>query len=235
MSFTTSPLVHAGDDRSVMESLEALPYIAESARAIAGEKPIAVGPSAIGMRDNPYGAAPMPNPSNIRQAMSRNDPRQRGLFGAAWNLGYFARFAYGGVASVALGGAGPFSIVHSREEWQQPWFDENGGLFPVFHVMQGLSALVGRPLLSVDIDRAGEVQGIAAKEGAGAILWLANLTSRPQQIELAGLVDAEVMILDSKSFVLATSNERFFDTPATTLTNDSLELSPYAVARVAGR
>ena len=235
VSFTTSPVVHAGDDRSVMESLEALPYVAESARAIAGDKPIAIGPSAIGMRDNPYGAAPMPNPRNIRQAMSRSDPRQRGLLGAAWSLGYFAQLSYGGAASVAFGAAGPFAIVHSREDWRQPWFDESGGFFPVFHVIRGLSALGGKPLLGLDIDRPEKVLGLAAVSGERPLLWLANLTSRPQQIEVSGLVDAEVMALDSKSFVLATSNERFFETSATTLTNDSFELSPYAVARVAGR
>ncbi len=103
VSFTTSALVHAGDDRSVTETLESLPHIARSMRAIVGGKPYAVGPSAIGMRDNPYGQTTMPNPDNIRQAMNRNDPRQRGLLGAAWSLGYFAHFAAGGARQIALG------------------------------------------------------------------------------------------------------------------------------------
>src|SRR5277367_3487185 len=70
VSFTTSALVHAGDDRSVTESLESLPHTTKSVRNIVGERPYVVGPSAIGMRDNPYGQAPMPNPGNIRQARS---------------------------------------------------------------------------------------------------------------------------------------------------------------------
>ena len=82
VTFTTSALVHAGDDRSVMEGLGALPFIAGSAAGIAGGKPVAVGPSAIGMRENPYGEKPMDNPGNIRQAMNYNDPRQRGLLGS---------------------------------------------------------------------------------------------------------------------------------------------------------
>ena len=61
VSFTTSALVHAGDDRSVAEGLESLPHIARSVRAMVGAKPYAVGPSAIGMRDNPYGQTTMPN------------------------------------------------------------------------------------------------------------------------------------------------------------------------------
>ena len=62
ITFTNSALVHAGDDRSVTEGLEALPAMAKSVRAFIGGKPFAVGPSAIGMRFNPYGAAPQANP-----------------------------------------------------------------------------------------------------------------------------------------------------------------------------
>nr|MBA3326459.1 hypothetical protein [Paracoccaceae bacterium] len=53
VTFTTSPLIHAGDDRSVMESREAHPAITASVTRIAGGTPWAVGPSAIGVRDNP--------------------------------------------------------------------------------------------------------------------------------------------------------------------------------------
>src|SRR5690606_16147011 len=59
VGFTTSAIVHAGDDQTVMENLGALPFVAKSARKIAGGLPISVGPSAIGMRLNPYGEAPM--------------------------------------------------------------------------------------------------------------------------------------------------------------------------------
>ncbi len=92
-------MVHAGDDRSVMETHEAHRAIIASVTAIADGTPWTVGPSAIGVRDNPYGAAAKSNPGNIRQAMNWNDPRQRGLFGAVWNLGYFADFTAGGATS----------------------------------------------------------------------------------------------------------------------------------------
>ncbi|MGH6924610.1 MAG: hypothetical protein ACRED5_12805 [Propylenella sp.] len=234
VTFTTSPLVHAGDDRSLMESLEALPYVAESARAIAGDKPIAIGPSAIGMRDNPYGAAPMQNPGNIRQAMNRNDPRQRGLSGAAWNLGYFARFAYGGAESIALGGAGPFALVHAPEDWPQPWYDENGGLFPVFHVVRGLAALAKRPLLAIDNDAPGQVQGLATEGESGPVLWLANLTAEPKQVEVFGIDNANVATLDADGFALASREPEFLDKRTERWTGESLALPPYAVARLLG-
>ena len=95
VTFTTVAIFHAGDDRSAMEGLESLPYLAKSVAAFIDGKPYHVGPSAIGLRMNPYGEAPMANPGNIRQAMNGMDPRQRGLFAAAWSVGFVARFAKG--------------------------------------------------------------------------------------------------------------------------------------------
>src|SRR5208337_37553 len=70
ISFTATPIVHAADDRSVMETLKTLPAIFASAAAIADGKPWRVGPSGIGTRDNPYGAGPTPNPGNSRVCMA---------------------------------------------------------------------------------------------------------------------------------------------------------------------
>src|SRR6185437_12320798 len=174
VTFTTSAIVHAGDDRSVTEGLESLPYIARSVRAFIGDKHYVVGPSAIGMRDNPYGEAPLENPHNVRQAMNRNDPRQRGLLGAVWNLGYFAHFAYGGAAAVTLGGVlGAFGLVHRAAPWPQPWFDEHGGIFPAYHVVRGLSRLSGGTMRTLDISAPREIQGIMVDHGARSEIWLA--------------------------------------------------------------
>lgn len=60
----TCPIVHAADDLSIMQSLEALPFITQSARAIFGAKPYRIGPSTIAMRQNPYGGATKPNPGD---------------------------------------------------------------------------------------------------------------------------------------------------------------------------
>ena len=81
--------------RTVTENLEALPHIIRSAAAFIHGKPYRVGPSSIGARDNPYGAAATPNPTNGRVALADMDPRQRGLLGAAWYLGYVAHMARG--------------------------------------------------------------------------------------------------------------------------------------------
>src|SRR5690606_28192875 len=109
-----------------------------------------VGPSAIGLRDNPYGEAPVANTRNIRQAVNFNDLRQRGIIVAAWNLGYFSAFAVGGAEAIALGGAvGPFGVLSVPTDFPQPGFEGKGELYPVWHVLGGLARLRGRPLRSV--------------------------------------------------------------------------------------
>ena len=64
ITHTTCSIVHAADDRSVMETLETLPAIIGSTRAMIGETPYRVGPSAIAARMNPYGKGVLDNPEN---------------------------------------------------------------------------------------------------------------------------------------------------------------------------
>lgn len=230
LSYTTTATLHAGDDHSIMEGLESLPAMAASTRAIASDRPFNVGPSAIGMRANPYGAAPMANPDNIRQAMNRSDPRHRGLLGAAWALGFFARFAAGGAQSVALGApTGPFGLVHTQQDGPQPWFDEAGGFFPVFHVLKGLAALQGARRLAVATPDF--IEAIAAEQAGWCTLWLANRWSRPAEIALDGPV-ADVAVLDDAAFVAAARDADIIETLTQPHGGGRLLLGPYAIARV---
>src|SRR5258707_14823484 len=96
---TTCPIVHAADDRSVMETLEALPAIIASTKAFCGAAAYRIGPSAIGCRQNPYGKGTLDNPRGGRVCLARVDPRQRGLFGAPWTLGYLAAPSPGGLGA----------------------------------------------------------------------------------------------------------------------------------------
>jgi hypothetical protein len=234
VSFTTNPLVHAGDDRTALENLETLPHIARSVRAIVGKKPWHVGPSSIEMRDNPYGAAPMENPRNIRQAMNGADPRQRGLFAAAWNLGHIAHFAQGGASRLTVGGAvGKFGLAYAPTKEPQPWYDEAGGLYPVFHVFRGLAALGGRTLYAVEISRPHDVQALAVSGDGGTELWIANLTTAPVSLTLATtLRESRLSVLDQSVFVAASQATDAVDRAEASWTQGTLELDALAVARI---
>lgn len=229
VTFTTSPVVHAGDDHSVMETREAYPAIVKSVAVIAGDTPWCVGPSAIGVRDNPYGAAAKANPDNIRQAMNLNDPRQRGLFGAVWALGYFAEFARGGSAFVTLGaGTGPFGAVWAPGEFPTPWFEDHGGVYPVFHVLRGLSRLRGGQMFLLDLPSSAPVVGFAAQWGDGSELWVGNARPEPVAIDVPGA--ARIAILDASCFAAGAQAEDHMD--HTTPLAGTIRLDAFAVARI---
>ncbi len=216
ISCTTAPIVHAADDQSVMETLEALPAVILSMRAMAAGKPLHLGPSAIGMRHNPYGAATAANLHSERIAMAENDPRQAGLFAAAWTVGYAAAVADShAVSTVALNHlAGPSGVC-----------GDDGRLHPVFHVMAALCAAGGAPSIPLAINGAG-IAGLAWRHDRGTGLLLTNLGHEPKVLSLDRPIRAR--ILDSATFDAASQDadwSREIDGEAT----PELTLGAYAV------
>ncbi|MEM7025073.1 MAG: hypothetical protein AAF637_21185, partial [Pseudomonadota bacterium] len=232
---TSCPIVHACDDRTAIENLEALPHIIKSARALMAGKAYGAGPSSIGARDNPYGAAATPNPDNGRVALATMDPRQRGLFGAAWNLGYAAHMARGGVDVVTLSApVGEFGVIYASTDYGQPWFDDQGqGVYPLYHVIRGMAAGAGAPCLKTSPSDGTSIQAIAYRKDGRTILWLANLTGEDQTVEIAGLPEGEGRLarIDLETFAQATSRPDGLAESDPMPAPASLALGPYAVAR----
>ena len=231
----TCAIVHAADDRSVTETVETLPYIIRSVRSLFEGKPYCLGPVAIGTRTSPFGGPPAPNPHSGRVAMCRNDPRQRGLLGAAWHLGIAARAAEGGVTSLILGApTGDHGLVHHPGDTPQPWFDEHGGRFPAWHVMRGMYAASGRPRRATEVSAPREVQALAFETGAGGTeMWFANLMGEERRVRLDGLGSdtMRVAVLDEESFVAGAGDPDVLDGVERSVQSDRIELRPHAVAR----
>lgn len=140
LTYGTTAIVHAADDLSVIETLEALPEIHASAHAIYPGGPIHLGLCSIGMRSNPYGAKLADNPMRERLAMAMDDPRQDTTFAAAFAVGILAAAAAAGVKSLALAMAdGPLGAVR------------DGTPLPLWHVIRHAAALAGD---TVRIERA---------------------------------------------------------------------------------
>ncbi|WP_192384038.1 D-apionate lactonase [Mesorhizobium silamurunense] len=180
----TCPIVHAADDLSVMQSLEALPFITQSTRAIYGAKPYRIGPSTIAMRQNPYGGATKENLRGQRIAMANRDPRHAGLFAAAWTVGYAARVAPAGLEMLTLSGfTGSFGVLAAAGEPA-----EEGTPRPIFHAVQGLAALAGHTHIAVRVSD-DRVAALAGRSPAGAVTaWLANITSDDVPVDALALV-----------------------------------------------
>ena len=202
-----------------------------------GETPYRVGPSAIAARMNPYGKGVLDNPGNRRVCLNNRDPRQRGLFNAAWTLRYVAACAYGGAASVAMGAAaGPHGFIHRQGDHPQPCFDSLDGaaVYPAFHVMADLARAGARPLIEMQSSEPRKGAGLAWREDSRVVLWLANLTAEPLTIRVGGFGGARLQasVLDGSAFKKAVASLDALDALTRALDEPELNLDAYAVARV---
>ncbi|MEZ5845814.1 MAG: hypothetical protein R3C70_03585 [Geminicoccaceae bacterium] len=211
VSHTTTAIVHAGDDLSVMETLEALPQVAASVHGFAGGKTVRVGPSAIGMRHNPYGAALIDNPGNDRFAMAAADPRQRGLFAAAWSVGYVAALLESDIEALILNHvSGPLGVIHDPALRPAPWFEGRAGdlVYPVYHVMRWFA---GRSGIDAAVHRhEGSCIGIRTDRGS----IIANIGQVP--VGLPVEAKGRMSILDVASFEAACADPAWLDHACTT-------------------
>ncbi len=224
-------VVHAADDRSVIETLEALPQIFESARAIGGDLPYRLGLVSIAGRTNPYGAGPADNSEQIRQTLAQLDPRQRGLFAAAYATGILAATGGQGVEALCLAApSGPFGIAYEKQDWAQPLFDDNDGavLYPLFHIVKAAATMADKPRLAISGLPDG-VQAYGARLEDGDRMLIANVGPETQRVSLGG--PAGVIVLDTASFDAAVRDTGWLDT-ATADRTDSVDLMPWATAFV---
>ncbi len=228
-------VVHASDDRAMMENLESYQHIARTVRAFAGGTPYRVIATGIGLDAEPAGK-PAPNPDNCRHTLSGADPRHRGLFGAAWMLASIGELARGGATAVSpaelVGGAG---IVHCQLPNAQPWFDDldRASLYPAFHVVSAMANAAGRACVeAVSSDRTRIAALAFGEADGGRSLWLANLRDAPQKVVLPGVADARIARLDESTFEAAATDPAFLQSNVTALASNEIEIGAHGVVRI---
>lgn len=231
------PTVHAGDDISLTEGLETLPAILDSARAILGENtPYLLYPTALSMRHNPYGAVPAENPLQTRMPMGRVDPRERGVFAAAWYAGLVAHAARHGLDTLCLAGAvGPSGIVRVRQPHPQPWVQENKAeVLPSWHVLTGHAALAGGRVLATSSSAPRDLQVLAVEKDGRTVIWLCNLTGDEQFVRINGVMAQRGLAatLDARSFTTACHDPDFLAAASSPLPEGIFRMDAYAVTRM---
>ena len=177
----TNPIVHAADDLSVMQTLETLPFITRSVRAIYGNKPYRIGPSTIPMRQNPYGSRTMDNPDGGCIAMANTDPRHKARFGEAFAFGYAARVLDAGLECLTLSAlTGSFGLVAGENEPSPA-----GATRPIFNSVATLARLAGSQWREcISSDPASVLAFVTARTGERRQLHLVNITPTSRRIEL---------------------------------------------------
>ena len=214
VTYGTTAIVHAADDRSVMQTLEALPQVHASAAALQNKVPLRLGLSAIGMRSNPYGSACAPNPDLQRRPCAIDDPRQSGLFAAAFMVGALAATQAAPVERIVLGAlSGPFGLLNP-----------DGSARPAWHVFKALAALSAAPRRALTCGPG--LAGVAAMARDGSThLILANTTGQGRSTRLPPGTTG--LVLDRRAALHFTTPEA--ELPMATLPLPTLALPPYAV------
>lgn len=191
LTFTTSPIVHGTRDEEVMLTLQSLPSLVETLRA-KYSMPVRIGPSTIGARASPLGRLPLPDATR-RLALNREDPRCKGVFGAAWAVGYFAQFAHARVDAMTL-----MSLTgHSRILDAGP----NGTVlrYPSYFALE---RLCGHDFMhDVTVSEPKRLAALAFPRERGKELLVANLTAEPVEFELEGAAVVESFaVLDAHTW-----------------------------------
>lgn len=220
LTFTLSPLVHGADDASVMLSPDSISGQIATLRHRYPGLPVRIGPSAIAMRASPLGSQPRTDGTR-RIAMSADDPRGRGLFGAAWVTAVAARCSDAGIDAVTLMGVDGPSGIMSGTAAETIW-----------HPASAVLARLGAPAegLAPPVAPVSQLAALAFRRGAVSELLLANLGTGPIEVDLRDwAAGATLEILDEDALRSATpgSGQPLFARRSPTF---RLVLGAYAVA-----
>jgi len=242
VTYTLNPQVHAFDNLSLIETLAAQAETVASARAIAGNLPLAVGPITLRPRWNPNATAAPPEPGP-NELPAEVDPRQLSLFGAGWTVGSIHRLAEAGVESLTYyETTGWRGLMERREDLtrRQLFASSPGQLFPLYHVFAALADFSGASVLPTGISEPLSTEAVGVKQGNRARILVANLADRERTSEIAApLRDAVARVLDETTYQQAASDPAFLTAPGgqPVETRDGrlrISLRPFAIARIDG-
>jgi hypothetical protein len=209
VGYTINPQVHAFDNASLTETLAGQAETVRSARAIAGERPLAVGPVTLRPRFNPNSTGPEPEPAPGELPPSV-DYRQPSLFAAGWLAGSVNALANAGVDSLTyFETTGWKGLVERRgHPLRLPAFHSWPGMvFPVYHVLADIAEFRDGEVLPLTVDDALRVQALALRDGDRVRVILANMTGDPIQVvlEVPGMGETWVRRLDDETVFQAAS------------------------------
>ena len=181
-----NPQVHAFDNLSILETLEAQADTVRTARVFAGGKPLVISPVSLKPRFNAVATGGSLAAASGELPPSE-DPRQLSLFAAAWTLGSLATLANAGVASLTLYETTGWRGVMEREcdsLLPERFPSLPGGLFPVFHLFAVLSRCDGFAPTQVNLPSRVAALAIWDAEKRRRML-LGNLTPQTQRVHLS--------------------------------------------------
>jgi hypothetical protein len=199
--YSMNPQVHAFDDLSLMETLEAQSTTVESAAQFCDDG-IVISPITLRPRFNPNATSPADHLEGVLP--STVDPRQRTMLAAAWTVGTLSRLLT--LERVQ-------SLTFFETTGWQGVLERNAGspdslrfgsmpneVFPVWYVFEALAG--AQTLHSVNVSDPQRIAGLAfSKDKESLICLLANLTRDHQKVEVGDFPSGvSIAIIDEERF-----------------------------------
>lgn len=230
------PQVHAFDDISLTETLEAEADTVETALTFAHGRPVIVSPITLKRRFNAVATAEEPEPAE-GELPDPVDHRQSSLFGAVWTNGSVKYLSDGGAASLTYFEATGWRGVVEREVGSplpERFFSRPGEVFPLYHVLGDLGELKGGALVECAVSDPLAAVGLAVRHEDGLTLLASNLTPAPQTLRIEGLKgSARMRRLNGETAARAGASPEAFRGEYDSLDDPgTLELLPFETVRI---
>jgi len=216
--YSLTPQVHAFDNTTLIENLEAQAFTVESAKRFS-PKPVVISPITLRMRDKSDEA----NPSDV-------DPRQKSLFGAGWTIGSIARLTMTGHVH---------SLTYYETAGERGLMNSEGDVFPMYHVFADIAEFGARQIYSSYCTHPLQAEALTLFDSKGRRrILVANLAGEAQEIKIkSGTTPGRVRFLDEMNVEQAMREpEAFRKVPGTATQPISakleLKMLPYALARI---
>lgn len=242
LAYPINPQVHAFDNLSLIETLQAQEVTATNARLQAQGRPLSVGPLTLKPRFN---AVATTSEQRDQQSLPANvDIRQISLFAAGWTVGSLRHLARAGADWLTcyetLGWRGLLQrLEHS--EFHAPFPALPGCFFPLYHIFADLADYQRSDLLRVQIPDEHVIEALALRNGQRLLLLIANLTSDLQafQLILPNMSEPVLRNLDETNVLSAMQQPQLFRQTSSRISLDEeghllIQLLPFAIARIEG-
>ena len=210
VGYTLNPQVHAFDNASLTESLAAQAETVRSARAIVGDRSLAVGPITLSPRFNPNASGPEPElaPGELPATV---DYRQPSLFAAGWLAGSINALANAGADALTyFQTTGWRGLIERRDHpLRVPAFHSWPGMvFPIYHVLADVADFASAEVISVTSSDPLRVQALALRDDERMRVLLANVSDAPISVDLdlSGVTSASMRRLDTDSAMAAATD-----------------------------
>jgi hypothetical protein len=187
--YSVNPQVHAIDNMTVVENLEAQADTVDTALQFAGGKEVWVGPVTLKLRYNPNAKDPnAPTPAGRLPA--NVDPRQMSLFGAAWTAASVKFLARAGAARATYYETTGWRGVMETEAGS-PLGDLfpsiPGSVFPLYHILGDIAEFAGGEVLGCESAEPLAVEALVLRTRRATRAIVCNLSHEPRLARLDGL------------------------------------------------